>query len=244
MLTSRSLTSLLEIVLEAAGHRLQIAHTTRSLTTTTRTLQSPVVYEHHFHTITIYNVSSSHRGIRKNHNGSSGCGKHDDRIFCKSCGSCHVSYQMKKYLSSIIIVSTTMHKHTPFSSSFLLFHSSFASLYQSFTYHSLLGNTAILYQHQKEKRSVVILHQASNHHCTNPFSSITLPSTSLHIYDTMDHSQSQSYTIRSIHSIPLFIISTIISHLLIPHSTLHSLYSINAFHWRTNSIAVLYRELP
>lgn len=124
VLTSRSLASLLEIILEAAGHRLQIAHTTRSLTTTTRTLQSPVVYAHHSHSIRTYSVSSSHQDNRKNRNGSSGCGKHDDRIFCKSCGSCHVSYQMKKYLSSTIIVSTTTHKHTPFVSSLLLFHSS------------------------------------------------------------------------------------------------------------------------
>lgn len=124
VLTSRSLASLLEIVLEATGHRLQIAHATRSLTTTTRTLQSPVVYTHQHHTIPFYSVSSSHQGNRKNRSGSSECDKHDDRIFCKSCGSYRVSYQMKKYLSSTITVSTSTTLDTPFLPSPFPFHSS------------------------------------------------------------------------------------------------------------------------
>ena len=44
VLTSRSLASLLETVLEATSHRLQVTHATRSLTSATRTLQRPVVY--------------------------------------------------------------------------------------------------------------------------------------------------------------------------------------------------------
>ena len=43
---SRRLTSLLEAVLEATSHRLQILHATRSLTTTAGALQSPIVYTH------------------------------------------------------------------------------------------------------------------------------------------------------------------------------------------------------
>ena len=43
---SRCLTSLLEAVLEATSHRLQILHATRSLTTTAGALQSPIVYTH------------------------------------------------------------------------------------------------------------------------------------------------------------------------------------------------------
>lgn len=46
LLVSRRLTSLLEAVLEATSHRLQILHATRSLTTTAGALQSPIVYTH------------------------------------------------------------------------------------------------------------------------------------------------------------------------------------------------------
>ena len=44
VLASRSLRTLLEIVLETTSHGLEVAHTTRSLTSATRTLQRPVVY--------------------------------------------------------------------------------------------------------------------------------------------------------------------------------------------------------
>lgn len=185
MLTSRSLASLLEIVLEATGHRLQIAHATRSLTTTTRTLQSPVVYTHQHHSIPFYSVSSSHRGNHKNRSGSSECDKHDDRIFCKSCGSYRVSYQMKKYLSSTITVSTstTLHSFPPISFSISFFITSFD---HSFTYHSLLRNTAILYQHQKDKRTVVSHYQPLTHHYNSHSRYIPLPSLPIHMINTLN----------------------------------------------------------
>lgn len=112
LLVSRSLASLLETILEATSHRLQVLHTTRSLTTTTRTLQSPIVYTLIHFIFNTYNVSSWHQDIHKNHNDPSGYGTHDDCIFCKSCESLCASYRKRKYPSStslLLYYSTNTH---------------------------------------------------------------------------------------------------------------------------------------
>lgn len=44
MLASRSFRTLLEAILETTGHRLEVAHATRALTSAARALQRPVVY--------------------------------------------------------------------------------------------------------------------------------------------------------------------------------------------------------
>ena len=96
VLASNSFGSLSESVLETASHSLQVAHATRSLTSATRTLQSPVVYPSN-HLRNVYSDASWHRDIRKSRSGSSECGRHDDRIFCRWCASLCVSYRKKKY---------------------------------------------------------------------------------------------------------------------------------------------------
>ena len=65
LLVSRSLTSLLEAVLETAGHGLQVLHATSSLSTAAGALEGPIVYIQ-LHVIVLqnrpiqctYNVSS------------------------------------------------------------------------------------------------------------------------------------------------------------------------------------------
>ena len=112
LLVSRSLASLLETILEATSHRLQVLHTTRSLTTTTRTLQSPIIYTLIHFIFNTYNVSSWHQDIHKSHNDPSGYGTHDDCIFCKSCESLCASYRKRKYpssTSSLLYYSTNTH---------------------------------------------------------------------------------------------------------------------------------------
>ena len=101
---SRSLTSLLEAVLETAGHGLQVLHATSSLSTAAGALEGPVVYIRSYAVLPqsnafmlTYSVSSWHQDIRRKRICSSECGRHGGCIFCRWCESWCVSYQKKCY---------------------------------------------------------------------------------------------------------------------------------------------------